>query len=446
MILFDLPPAFVILCLFIFGATVGSFLNVCVFRIPRHDDLWSQLKGVTSPPSSCPKCKYQIAGHDNVPILGWLMLRGRCRNCKLPISARYPLVELFNALLFVVVYWYEIPFAPRATLEDGGLYHALGPQGMARSGWLSAEAILHWRYAYHMVMFEALLVASLIDYDLQIIPDATTLPAMAVGLVGGAMIGQVYLVPVWFQDPGSVRTIQSLVPYDWVQSLSTERLPEWIGQSPHLHGLAVSLAGLVVGGGSVWTIRIIGQWVLRQEAMGFGDVILMAMIGSFLGWQAVPVVFILAALIAMASVLFFLVIGFRYRIPFGPYLSLGALLLVLFWQSIWPTAEFYIVMFGVMLPFIAVFAAVALAVCLFMMQGVKWLLGIPLYPPPEYDYIEVWESADQLIYQSFENRGLPSGQLKSNSQSTWPGQMAGQGQLNEHQWKNGCQPPGRNLR
>ncbi len=180
--------------------------------------------------------------------------------------------------------------------------------------------------------------------------------------------------------------------------------------------------------------------------MGGGDVKLVAMIGSFLGWQAVPVVFILAALIAMASVLFFLVIGFRYRIPFGPYLSLGALLLVLFWQSIWPTAEFYIVMFGVMLPFIAVFAAVALAVCLFMMQGVKWLLGIPLYPPPEYDYIEVWESADQLIYQSFENRGLPSGQLKSNSQTTWPGQMAGQGQLNEHQWKNGCQPPGRNLR
>jgi prepilin signal peptidase PulO-like enzyme (type II secretory pathway) len=99
--------------LFALGAAVGSFLNVCVHRLPARLSLFH-------PPSRCPGCKSQIACRDNVPILGWLALRGRCRWCRMPIAARYPAVELFTGLFFAAVYWLQIA-RPAIDVLDGGL-------------------------------------------------------------------------------------------------------------------------------------------------------------------------------------------------------------------------------------------------------------------------------------------------------------------------------------
>ncbi|MBD3675278.1 MAG: prepilin peptidase [Planctomycetaceae bacterium] len=243
---FDLPLWIVLTFLFLFGCCIGSFLNVCVYRFPQHDRLWDQLKGIHTPPSFCPRCKQKISPRDNVPILGWLMLGGKCRNCGLSISPRYPLVELLNGLLFVGLYVMEVPADYLATIEESHLYTPLGPQIV--EDW-SSELHMNLRYLYHLVLVEALLVASLIDWDLKIIPDGSTVPAMVVGVLGGAAIGHVHLVPVWFQDPSLARAFMSLFPESWQWMAADVTVPEWTIVFPHLHGLAVSVAGFLVGGG-----------------------------------------------------------------------------------------------------------------------------------------------------------------------------------------------------
>ena len=104
---------------FVFSLLVGSFLNVCIYRIPQPERFLDQLRSLGSPLYSfCPRCGSRIPRRDNVPILGWLLLRGRCRECRMRISPRYPLIELFNGLLFVLVYWVEVPGGYLATVED----------------------------------------------------------------------------------------------------------------------------------------------------------------------------------------------------------------------------------------------------------------------------------------------------------------------------------------
>jgi leader peptidase (prepilin peptidase) / N-methyltransferase len=219
---FDLPGWLVLLWLFVLGAVLGSFLNVCIYRIPRHEKFLDQLRGLWSPPSSCPRCGHRIPRRDNVPIVGWLVLGGRCRSCRARISIRYPAIELFNGLLFVVVYWFVVPLEWGATIRDSAVHADFGLRYAFE--W-SDVAVLHWRYFYLMVLLEALVVATFIDFDRMIIPDGATLPAMAVGVAVGAAVPQVHLVPLWFQG--------------WV-GLS---VPEWFSRFPHLHGLLVSLAG-----------------------------------------------------------------------------------------------------------------------------------------------------------------------------------------------------------
>ena len=428
---FDFPLWIVLVFLFLFGCCIGSFLNVCVHRIPQHDRLWDQLRGLNSPPSRCPKCLTRISTRDNVPILGWLFLRGKCRKCGLSISIRYPLVELFNGLLFVIVYLCEVPDGYLAKLAESCVYADIGPQIV--SGW-SETLHVNLRYVYHMVLLEALLVASLIDWDLKIIPDGSTVPAMLVGFAGAFTIGHVNLVPVWYQDPSFARAFSHLLPEPLQLIDPNIRVPEWTIAHPHLHGLAVSLAGFIVGGGLVWGVRILGQWILRREAMGFGDVILLAMIGSFIGWQPVVIVFFLAPLCAMVFILCTFLMKKQREIPYGPYLSLAALFVILFFHRIWPFWE-KIFSTGLMVPVIAIVGTVVLAVSLFGIQLVKRILGIPLYDPEEV--FDEWNSADQLGYQYSENHDRLQGRWKTEQ---WPGVDAGQGTGNHSQWRNGSSP------
>ncbi len=430
-VFFGYPLPIVLVFVFLFGSVIGSFLNVCIYRFPRHERFAHQLRALWSPPSRCPRCESLILLRDNIPVIGWLKLGGRCRFCRRRISIRYPLIELGNGLLFVVVYWLEIPDGFSATFSQSGVYWALGPQGIAGSTWSSAAAVLHWRYLYHMVLLESLVVATFIDFDHKIIPDGATLPAMAVGLLGGWAFGQVYLVPLWFQNPNVLRGLEEYLP-QWTSAfVGGPRVPEWISHYPHTHGLLVSLTGLLIGGGTVWVIRLIGFWVLRQEAMGFGDVILMAMIGSFLGWQVTLAVFFIAPACALLVVGVSWAIRRDREIPYGPYLSLATLIVLLGWKRVWPVAD-RIFSTGVLVPALAFIVVLMMVPTLQLIQFAKRLLSIPLYPD---EWGEEWTSGDQLAY--FANQDVDTQPCDSHAHH-WPGIASGRGTVFQKRWRCTC--------
>ena len=224
-----LPIHLILGCgLFAIGTVVGSFLNVCIYRIP-----WQ--KSVVWPDSRCPKCLHSIAARDNVPIVSWLALRGACRHCGLPIAARYPAVEALVGLLFAGAYISYVAFGPR-------------------SYWGEMPAFLAIVLCYHLILVALLVAATFIDYDLMTIPDEITVTGIVLGIALGTVFPEVR------PDPSEAST--------------------------HAAGFRVGVAGLLAGGGLTWSVRFLGSAALRREAMGFGDVTLMAMIGAFLGWQA----------------------------------------------------------------------------------------------------------------------------------------------------------------
>ena len=443
MMLSGLAMGFLLAWLFVLGAVIGSFLNVCIYRIPQHTKfparpgpfggwfdwvglMMTQLKSLWHPPSTCPQCHNRLLFRDNIPIIGWLKLRGRCRFCSGKISFRYPFIEFLNGALFVLIYMCEIKAGTYGTLaiKNCCVYFEYGPQ-IIQDG-LTPFAWLHWRYAYHMILIEALLVATMIDFDTQTIPDASTVPAMAVGFIMSTIVGQVFLVPVWFQSPSIQNILQLNVP-EWMH-WSTVAYPAWITTSPHMHGLAHSLAGFLVGGGIVWVVRIIGAWILKREAMGFGDVILMAMIGSFLGWQATTMVFFIAPICALAVVIVMFVLRrSSQEIPYGPYLSLAALLLIVFWKELWPLGE-RVFHFGPLVFVMAILMPLSMIVTLGIMQRIKRLLGIPLY---EDEWIESWTSADQLAF--YADSSDHSGNWPRDR---WQGESAARGSVFESQWRS----------
>lgn len=234
---------------FVFGAVVGSFLNVCIHRIPSGES-------VAFPASHCPHCQAPIRPYDNLPILSYLLLRGRCRACATPISRRYPLVEMLGGIAAVAA--------------------------VSRFG-LNAEALLVFAF------LAALIVVTFIDIDHQIIPDAISLPGIFVGFAAALVFGT----------------------------------PGW----------TASLAGILLGGGLLWGVAAGYEWLTGREGMGGGDIKLLAMIGAFLGWRAIPVTLLLASLFGTAvGVSLMLARGrdTKMAVPFGPFLAAGAVC-ALFW-------------------------------------------------------------------------------------------------------------------
>lgn len=179
-----MPHAIYILFLFVLGACVGSFLNVVVWRVPRKG--WGSL---ISPPSHCPRCKHQLAWYDNVPVLGWILLRGKCRYCGLGISPRYPTIEFITGAIFafyyVMFFMYHVgPCAPVAAVRIDPLFDR-----MIAVNRVPGSIIDDWPiYALYMAMLSALLVGSLIDIELFIIPEEIPWAMAAVGIIVHALI------------------------------------------------------------------------------------------------------------------------------------------------------------------------------------------------------------------------------------------------------------------
>lgn len=257
----------------LFGACIGSFLNVVIWRLPQEDPARRKLGGR----SHCPSCGKQISWFDNVPVLGWVLLRGRARCCGNAISARYPLVELLTAVLF-----YALAAWP--------------PFGAVISADLELDTTALWAFVASAVFVSMLVALTFIDFDTYLLPDVLTKPGMVVGLLAGT----------W---PG----VAGQVLADSVSSAE-------------LRSLLASVLGLLVGGGVTWAVRILGSAVFKKEAMGFGDVKLMAMIGAFVGWQGSLLTLFLGCIFgAIVGGAIALRSGLSARIPFGPYLAMGAL-------------------------------------------------------------------------------------------------------------------------
>lgn len=232
----------------VLGACVGSFLNVCIYRIPEG-------RSIIWPGSACPSCGHRLSWWENLPILGYLILVGRCRECRARIPPQYPLVEVLTALTALA------------------LWRHFGP------GWELAA------FAYFA---SCLIVAAFIDLKHRIIPDLITLPGIAAGLLASCFLTQVTCLE--------------------------------------------SLAGIISGGGVFFLVAWGYECLTDREGIGGGDIKLLAMIGAFLGWKSIPLVIMVSAglgsTIGIASIL--MGKGDKHSaIPFGPFLSIAALLALL---------------------------------------------------------------------------------------------------------------------
>jgi leader peptidase (prepilin peptidase)/N-methyltransferase len=226
----------------IFGLVIGSFLNVCIHRIPLRMSL-------VSPPSRCPKCGRPVSWFDNIPVVSWILLSGKCRYCKNRISAQYPIVELATGLAFLAVAWVTPP----------------GPQLVAR------------------LIFVCLLIVLFgIDLEHQLLPNVITLPGIVIGLIFSVV------APPGWQD---------------------------------------ALMGVVLGAGVLYAIAGAYYMVRREEGLGMGDVKMLAMIGAFLGWQAVLVTLVLSSFSGALVGLGLMASqrgSMKLALPYGTFLALGA--------------------------------------------------------------------------------------------------------------------------
>lgn len=181
----------------------------------------------------------------------------------------------------------------------------------------------HTRLVVQLVLISLLVVATVIDLQHFIIPDEITVPGMLIGLGTAIYFGNLQFVPVWidWNDP--------------LTGLYGPHIPQWIKDHHHWHGLAMSLAGVAAGAGLTWLVRLLSGWILGQEALGFGDVTLMAMIGSFLGWQPIVLVFMLAPLCGLAIGLITRLTTQKTELPYGPYLAAATIVILFAWRWLW---------------------------------------------------------------------------------------------------------------
>lgn len=180
-----------------------------------------------------------------------------------------------------------------------------------------------FRMAYHLILIALLIVSTATDFDCYIIPDQITIPGILAGVIGAVAVGELQLCHLWV---------------DWhaaIPQLRGPTIPAWYDHHHAWHGLAWSVSGLLTGAAVTWVARLVSSRVLGQEAMGFGDVTLMAMIGSFLGWQAVLLVFLLAPLAGLTVGVTITLISGKTYLPYGPWLSIAALFVLFRWGWLW---------------------------------------------------------------------------------------------------------------
>jgi len=346
---------------FFFGAFIGSFLNVCIHRLPRNES-------VVHPPSRCYGCGTPVQWYDNLPLIAWLILRGRCRWCDAPFSIRYWFLELGTALATGALAW----------AVCGGSHH------LSQSVWAASNftpaVITGCALASLLVLIWFLIVALVIDAEHTIIPDELTKPMQLVApflaAASGVILDFGWHPAAWavmpdpfanfrsgflaFALPGLLALPLSLPVAKWIYTRFTANAPwsaddhrgfavgVWwfagctavqiavtvallaFGQGPlALFGLLLGSAtiGSLVGWWSLYLVGLVGTAVFKRNAMGFGDVKFLAPVGAFLGPVGVVFAFFAAAMVGAVIGLPLRLLG-RRELPFGPYLALGTVVVL----------------------------------------------------------------------------------------------------------------------
>jgi prepilin signal peptidase PulO-like enzyme (type II secretory pathway) len=397
------------LAIFVLGALLGTQLNRGIYRLAwdrRSIGPWS------APDPDAPARRPP----DRVPILGWLGLRRESNLHGGLYWLRPMLIEAGTGIGLVALYWWEVDS------------HGMMP---AASSPPYDTAMLHVQYACHVLLFSLMLVATFIDFDEQTIPDAITVPGAIVGML--LMAAFPFAAPPVAQKTGTVGHLLLTSPNAWPNSLNGTQglviglccfvawclavwprtitmrrglgkavryavvsmfrfswwwvfplmllagtacvVAVWKLGTPRWPSLLSALVGMAFGGGLIWIVRIVGRGVLGKEAMGFGDVTLMAMIGTFLGWQTSLMVFFLAPFVAIFISLAQWTLTRRRDIAFGPYLCVAAAILVLRWSPMWEDHAKPIFSLGWLLPQVLVFCMVLLAGLLGLWRLVEAALG-----------------------------------------------------------------------
>jgi leader peptidase (prepilin peptidase) / N-methyltransferase len=267
-----LPPYFVGLASFLFGLLIGSFLNVVIYRLPLR-------KSIVFPGSHCTSCNAEIRWFDNIPVISYaILLRGRCRRCRTPISLIYPAVELLVAILYLALFF-------------------IHKDQIGAGTWLPLIAD---------IVFVSLIVPLVfIDLHHKLLPNRITYPGFLVLLA-----------------------LRTLVPDPWIASHS----PGFFGLSTAplwARSLCGALFGALVGGGSLWFVREAYYRLRHVEGMGLGDVKMMLMVGAFLGWQLTLLTIFIGSLLGSAiGILLILLRGgsMKMQIPFGVFLGPAAII------------------------------------------------------------------------------------------------------------------------
>jgi len=282
-----IPQPLILVVAGILGAVIGSFLNVVIHRVPREES-------IVLPSSRCPSCGAEISFYDNVPVLSYLMLRGRCRSCKVHISARYPAVEALTALLWVAVAWRV------------GLSFAL---------------------PFDLIFVTAITALIFIDAEHMILPNAITYPGIVFALIARVALPFLMGAPHFDDLPILLNGVLAGMPI-WAASL--------VG----------ALLGALAGGGSLWLMGWIWEKLRGVEAMGLGDVKMMFMVGAYLGWRLTILNIFLGVFSgSLIGIMLMLRQGKRdmkLLLPFGVFLGIGAIAAVLFGSQIvdWYAGQF----------------------------------------------------------------------------------------------------------
>jgi leader peptidase (prepilin peptidase)/N-methyltransferase len=277
-----LPAAFIMVAVGVFGALIGSFLNVVIHRVPREES-------IAFPASHCPSCAAAIRPYDNIPVVSWAVLRGRCRSCRAPISARYPAVELLTAVLFALTYRFH----------SGGLTLSL---------------------PFDLAFVAAVLALIFIDAEHMILPNVITYPGLGAALVARVVVPNLY----------------------GVASLGGEQTQ----LRPWLVSLGGALLGALVGGGFLWLVGWIWERWRGVEAMGLGDVKMMFMVGAFLGWPLTLLTIFVGVLSGSVAGVAVMMRSkerdMQMMLPFGIFLGVGSLVSLFFGTAIidWYVARF----------------------------------------------------------------------------------------------------------
>jgi leader peptidase (prepilin peptidase)/N-methyltransferase len=269
---------FFVAVFFLFGLLFGSFLNVCVYRMPRE-------LSVVSPRSFCPECDTPIAAYDNIPVLSWIILRGKCRNCGAKISPRYAIVELLTGLFFVLSYLAASGFLP-GLVETPAKCPDCDLMPLPIAG------------ALKLCTLSFLLIGLIFtDAETKLLPDLLTKPGIGAGLLFSLF------VPVEVCTPFALACVRGPA------QLFLPSIENW-----RIASLVNSLAGALLGGGFILGIALLYEAVRGVEGMGRGDVKLMALIGAFLGVKQTLLVLLLGSLIGSCFGLLLILWVWRKRL------------------------------------------------------------------------------------------------------------------------------------